>query len=92
VNIKAENSKALVSLVAEDIRRLVGLPVQVLLALDGIEVWMASPGASQRSFSFVISEKDVPEVVRRLHESLLEDNCSLLAVNAEQIFAPAAVV
>ena len=92
VNIKAENSKALISLVAEDIRQIVGLPVQVLLALDGIEVWMSSPGASQRSFSFVISEKDVPEVVRRLHELLLEDNCSLLAANAEQSVAHAAVV
>jgi len=92
VNIKAENSKALVSLVAEDVRRVVGLPAQVFLALGGIEIWLASPSASRRSFSFVISEKDVPEAVRRLHESLLEDNCSLLAVNAEQIFAPAAVV
>jgi hypothetical protein len=66
--------------------------MQVFLAVDGIEVWMASPGASRRSFGFVTSEKDVPEVVGRLQESLLEDNCPLLAVNAEQSVAPAAVV
>jgi hypothetical protein len=62
VNITAENSKALVSLVADDVRRIVALPTQLFLSLDGIEVWLASPVALRRSFSLVISEKDVPEV------------------------------
>ena len=84
VNITAENSKALVSLVADDVRRIVGLPTQLFLSLDGIEVWRALPVASRFSFSSVISEKDVPEVVRRLHESLLQDNphCSVRALKA----------
>jgi len=89
VNITAENSKALVSLVADDIHRIVGLPAQVFSALDGIEVWLASTNASRRSFSLVISEKDVPEVVRRLHESLLEDNNPLLRVGPEESVASA---
>ena len=89
VNITAENSKALISLVAEDIHRIVGLPAQVFSALDGIEVWLASTNASRRSFSLVISEKDVPEVVRRLHQSLLEDNYPLLRVGAEESVASA---
>jgi len=88
-NIKAENSKALVSLVAEDIHRIVGLPAQVFLALDGIEIWLASTSASRRSFSLVTSEKDVPEVVRRLHESILQDNYPLLRVDAEESVASA---
>jgi hypothetical protein len=50
VNIKAEKSKALLSLVADDVRRIVGLPTQLFLSLDGIEVWLASPVASRRSF------------------------------------------
>ena len=83
VNITAENSKALVSLVADDVRRIVGLPTQLFLSLDGIEVWLASPVASRRSFSFVISEKDVPEVVLRLHESSLQDHPSLQRTGAE---------
>jgi aspartate kinase len=89
VNIKAENSKALISLVAEDIHRIVGLPAQVFLALDGIEIWLASSSASRRSLSLVTSEKDVPEVVRRLHESILQDNYRLLRVGAEESVASA---
>ena len=86
VKLKAENSKALVSLVADDVRRVVGLPARVCSSLGGIEVWIASPGASHRSFSFVVSEKDVPDVVRRLHESLLQDNPSLPKVRTEEKF------
>jgi len=89
VNIKAENSKALISLVAEDIHRIAGLPAQVLSVLDGVEVWLASTSASRQSFSFVTAEKDVPEVVRRLHESLLEDNYPLREAGAEQVLASA---
>ena len=93
VNITAENSKALVSLVslvADDVRRIVGLPTQLFLSLDGIEVWRALPVASRFSFSSVISEKDVPEVVRRLHESLLQDNphCSVRALKARSTPEP----
>lgn len=83
VNITAENSKALVSLVADDVRRIVALPTQLFLSLDGIEVWLASPVASRRSFSFVISEKDVPEEVLRLHESFLQDHPSPQRTGAE---------
>ena len=83
VKLKAENSNALV---ADDVRRVVGLPARVCSSLGGIEVWIASPGASHRSFSFVVSEKDVPDVVRRLHESLLQHNPSLPRVRTEENF------
>ena len=76
VTIKAENSKAVVSVVTEDVRRISGLPAQVFAVLEGIQVWLASPGASQRSLSFVVAESDVPEVLRRLHETVLRDSLS----------------
>lgn len=71
VSIKAENSKAVVSLVGDDIRQIHGLPARVFSVLEDVHIWLASPGAAQRSLSFVISEKDVPEVLRRLHQFVI---------------------
>ncbi len=72
VQVHAENSKALISLVAENIRSIAGLTGQVFAALDGLEVRLISQGASRWSFSFVMEEKDAAEAVRRLHVALLE--------------------
>jgi aspartate kinase len=72
VQVHAENSKALISLVAEDIRSIPGLTSQVFASLDGLDVRLISQGASRRSFSFVVEEKDAAEAVRRLHVSLME--------------------
>jgi len=84
--ITAENSKALVSLVAEDVRRIAGLPAQVYGKLQEFELRLASPGASQRSFSFVIAERDLPEIVRRLHQAFFEgDACYADACYAAEL-------
>lgn len=74
VQVHAENSKALISVVAEGIRNIAGLPAQVLGALSGLDVRLTSQGASRWSFSVVVNEADASEAVRRLHESLLEGN------------------
>lgn len=70
--VHAENSKALVSLVAEDIRNIPELPAQIFRALDGLPVRLISQGASRWSFSLVVEEKDAAEAVKRLHRGLLE--------------------
>ncbi len=70
--VHAENSKALVSLVADDIRSISGLPGQVFAALEGLDVRLIAQGASRWSFSFVVEERDAAEAVRRLHLALLE--------------------
>jgi aspartate kinase len=72
VQVHAENSKALISLVAENIRSISGLTGRVFAALDGLDVRLISQGASRWSFSFVVEEKDAAEAVRRLHVALLE--------------------
>jgi aspartokinase len=86
VNIHAENSKAIVSIVAEDVNQIVGGAAKMFLALEGIDIWLASPGASQRSVSFVVAERDVLEAVGRLHKALIEDSVQVnqgLRVTAE---------
>jgi aspartate kinase len=72
VQVYAENSKALVSLVGDGIRDIPDLAVRVQLALAGLEIRLIAQGASRWSFSFVVQESDAAEAVRRLHDSLLE--------------------
>jgi aspartate kinase len=73
VQVHAENSKALISLVADGIREIPDLASRVFVALEGLKVRLIAQGASRCSFSFVVQEKDAAEAVRRLHESLLEN-------------------
>jgi len=72
VHVQAENSKAIISLVAENIRAIPDLPGQVFAALQGLDVCLIAQGASRWSFSFVVEEKDAAEAVRRLHQGLIE--------------------
>jgi aspartate kinase len=86
ISIHAENSKAIVSIVAEDVHEILGGTARMFLALEGIDVWLASPGASRRSVSFVVAERDVLEAVSRLHKALIEDSVQVnqgLPVTAE---------
>jgi|HubBroStandDraft_5_1064220.scaffolds.fasta_scaffold07359_3 aspartate kinase len=87
VSITTETNKALVSLVGEDVRRIAGLPARVFAALQGFDLRLASPGACQRSFSFVTGEQDLREVVRALHELLLENSaCYSLIPREDAVF------
>jgi aspartate kinase len=82
VQVHAENSKAVISLVSEDIRSISGLPGQIFTALAGLDVRLISQGASRWSFSLVVEEKDVTDAVRRLHHSLIEGISARQAVLA----------
>ena len=72
VQVRTENGKALVSLVADGIRDIPDLAPQVLGALQGLEVKLVAQGASRWSVSLVVNERDAAEAVRRLHEELLQ--------------------
>ena len=79
VQVYAENSKALVSLIGDGIRDIPDLAVRVQLALAGLEIRLIAQGASRWAFSFIVQERDAAEAVRRLHESLLENRDAALA-------------
>ena len=89
VQLRSENSKALVSLVADDIRGVPGLPAQVFSALEGLDVWLVTHGASRRSLSFVVAEADAAEAVRRLHRNLFEEPHAQLPTRYEVPLAAA---
>ncbi len=71
--VKYEGRKAIVCLVGENIRGTPGIAAKVFSAISDINVRMISQGASEINITFVIEEDDVPEAVRRLHQTFFSE-------------------
>ena len=71
--VKYEGRKAIVCLVGENIRGTPGIAAKVFTAISDINVRMISQGASEINITFVVEEDDVPEAVRRLHETFFRE-------------------
>jgi aspartate kinase len=80
VRVHADYSRALVSLVADNIREIPELSAQVFGALEGLDVRLVAQGASRWSLTVVVTEGDVSEAVRRLHEQVLDQKNALAFV------------
>ncbi len=63
---------AIIAVVGIGLRTTPGLPGRVFSAVGPTNVEMISQGASEINMTFVVAEKDGPDVVRRLHRELLE--------------------
>ncbi|MBI2678424.1 MAG: lysine-sensitive aspartokinase 3 [Candidatus Koribacter versatilis] len=72
-DVKYEGRKAIVCLVGENIRGTRGLAAKVFGTIPDVNVRMISQGASEINLTFVIEEDDVPQVVRRLHETFFAE-------------------
>ena len=72
-SVKYEGRKAIVCLVGENIRGTPGIAAKVFSTISDINVRMISQGASEINITFVIEEDDVPEAVRRLHETFFSE-------------------
>jgi len=68
--VEVESGKAIICLVGENVRGRVGMAASVFSVAAGCKVslHMISQGASEINISFVIEERDVPEVVKALHQ------------------------
>jgi len=67
--VEVESGKAIICLVGENVRGRVGMAACVfnVAASCQVNLHMISQGASEINISFVIEERDVPEVVKALH-------------------------
>jgi aspartate kinase len=72
-DVKYAGRNAIVCLVGENIRETPQIAARVFAALGEINVRMISQGASEINITFVISEDDVPEAMRRLHKAFFTD-------------------
>jgi len=70
--VEVGRDRAIVCLVGSDIKFTPGIAARVFRTIEDVNVLMISQGASRRNVSFVIEERDVDEVVRRLHREFFE--------------------
>ena len=66
--VQIEEGYAIVCAVGEGLRKTAGIAGRVFGALSGINIALISQGASSTNLTFVVAEKDVEEVVQRLHQ------------------------
>jgi len=72
-DVKYDGRKAIVCLVGENLRETPGVAGSVFHQLNDVNIRMISQGASEINLTFVIEEDQVPDVVRRLHNSFFAD-------------------
>ena len=59
-------------MVGRDLKFTPGLAARLFRTIEDVNVLMISQGASRRNLSFVVEERDVEGVVRRLHKEFFE--------------------
>lgn len=67
-HVDVARDRAVVCVVGQDLKFTPGVAARIFRAVEDSNVLMISQGASRRNISFVVEEKDVEEVVRRLHK------------------------
>jgi aspartate kinase len=70
--VEVARDRALVCLVGRDLKYTPGLAARLFRTIEDVNVLMISQGASRRNVSFVVEERDVEGVVRRLHREFFE--------------------
>jgi len=68
-DVKVESGKAIVCCVGEYLKRTPGVAAQIFGILKDVKIYVISMGGSDINLSFVIDEKDLPQVINSLHES-----------------------
>jgi aspartate kinase len=68
-SVRVSHGNAIVCVVGEGIGEMPGVAARVFGTVSDINVVLISQGASSINLTFVVSERDVNEVVRRLHET-----------------------
>ncbi len=70
--VTVERNRAIICIVGEEMRHTPGIAARVFSAVQDVNVNMISQGASEINLSFVVSESNVPTVVRKLHHEFFE--------------------
>ena len=81
--VQVEAGYAIVCAVGEGLRNTAGIAGRIFGALSGTNIALISQGASSTNLTFVVSEKDVEDVVKRLHERFFESPAPTTAPLAE---------
>lgn len=66
--VRVDEGYAIVCAVGEGLKSTAGIAGKLFGALSGVNVALISQGASSTNLTFVVSERDVEDVVKQLHE------------------------
>lgn len=66
--VTVDYNKAIVCVVGEQLKYTPGISSKIFKAVEKINIYMISQGASEINVSFVVDEDKIPEVVAALHE------------------------
>jgi aspartate kinase len=83
--VEVGRDRAIVCLVGQNIKFTPGIAARIFRTVEDVNVLMISQGASRRNVSFVVEERDVEEVVRRLHREFFEKEASPPAQTGTEI-------
>ena len=83
--VHAEEGYAIVCAVGEGLRNTAGIAGRVFGALADTNIALISQGASSTNLTFVVSEKDVEDVVKRLHERFFGESAQAPAPVAKAL-------
>ena len=72
-DVRAERAMALVCMVGTNLRNTPGIAARAFGCLNDINIRMISQGASNINLSFVVEESQADTVLRRLHETFLQE-------------------
>ena len=67
-DVEVERGYAVVCVVGEGLRASTGLAAKIFSTIADVNVALVSHGASSVNLTFVVEEKAVPEVIRKLHK------------------------
>ena len=66
--VRAEEGYAIVCTVGEGLKSTAGIAGRIFGAMSGTNIALISQGASSTNLTFVVADRDVEDVVRRLHD------------------------
>jgi aspartate kinase len=70
--VEVEHNRAIICVVGEGMHSTPGIAARIFSTLPDINILLISLGASNNNLTFVVDEKHVEEVVRRLHSAFFE--------------------
>lgn len=66
--VEVESGYAVICVVGEGLRASTGLASKIFSTIEDVNIALVSHGASAVNLTFVVQEKDAPDVIKKLHE------------------------
>jgi len=90
--VSVRRGQAIVCVVGEGLKNAPGIVGQVFEGLEGVRISLVSQGGSAINLGFVVDERDLPEVVSRLHRRFFERPALPARNQGDGLYGPPALL